>query len=858
MGARLLALGRVLLLAIAGIASLLAPAAAYVLEQGPILNVQGELLLTGGVPATGTYDMTFRLFEASSGGFAVWEQPTGDVVVSGGLFDVELGPFGVSFFAEHPALWLETVVGGDPLPRRPLRSVAYAAAARRAAAAYSLACTDCVPEAALDFPYAGASSKGGAATDLDCGDCVSGDELIEGAIATVHIQDGVVTKEKVAFDYAGSTEKGGAAIDVACDHCVNGDDVAVGVVLPGDVTVEGALEVCKAAGVGCGVKVKSSGLFDKGAGWLGVQVGAGLRVRDAGDTAWRPIESGGGTAYGDLAVEGGNLKVGGRLGVGTPAGAAAIEARQAGTAAIFQNTADTANNQVLALAAGARAVPTAGDSAYMSFLADDAGQDGQERARLTWVQTSPTEGSEDSGLRVHLTRSGSLTEILRLEFGADHHGTVAINPTGTDVDTRIGSTGNANALVVAGATGNVGVGVSVPLAKLDVGGDVRLNGHEIRGMRAENSAGAPVACSPSTAGYFYFDTSKKAFLGCDGSDYQKLSSTVVAPQMVPGFSGFPGPDLTSEGFSQCYGWKNDGSAAGASWSELRSLCGPSTTLVFAGYRSGSTTLIRHDVKLGKPFLSYLPASFPGGLTANHSFDAESKYSWQLSAPWILLAASGNGWTDPGRYWEVNVQGGLTADDGHVLSQAGNNAHDQSSYLGDTYFIYIKLNETHEVVPGFDGFYGPDLGNEGLVQCYGWWNDGFAASTPYSTIKARCGAGTKVVFAGMRAGSTAFIRHDAVLSVPFSTFLPDTFPSSGAGNSFFKSFDVQGKYSWWLGTPWLLLVNYNNGWGDPGRLWEPNVLGGTAAGDGHVLSSDGSNANDQANTLGDKYYIYINK
>lgn len=825
---------------------------------GPVaetLSVQGTLLTSSGVPASGTYDLTFRLFTAASGGAPVFQQTVGGVAVQGGVFDAELGPLPAGLAAAQGALWLETAVGADTLPRRPLRPAPWALAANEAHLARDLACSGCVGAAEVGFPWALSDTAGGAALDLDCAGCVSAAELEAGSVATTHLQTGGVTADKAGFTYAGSPTKGGPAADLQCSGCVSGAEIVAGAALAGDVTVTGSLTACTAGVAGCSLRVGAPGLADQ-AGWLAVQSSAGLRVRDATGASWRPVEAGAVTSYGGVTVASGDLKVSaGAVGIGVAPSGAALDVASPGLPARFRSTADAASVSVARFAAGDRATPQPGDSGHLAFLADDAGQDAQERARLTWVQTSPTEGQEAGGLRFHGTRAGALTELQRLEFGADQRGQVVVNPEQKDVTTRVAAAGVEAALVVDGQTARVGVGTASPQARLHVAGDLQVDGQVL--ARLKNADGPPLACDPAHAGMLYFDAGTSTFRGCDGSSWKELggSSAPPAPRTVSGFTGTLGPDLSGEGLTQCYGWKNDGAAAGATYAEIRTACGSGVSVTFAGYRAGSGTLVRHDMRLGRPLIHLLPSSFPSSRYWQ-VIDADNKYSWWLGSPWLLLVKYGNGWSDPGRLWEVHAAGGATAADGHVLSQDGNNAHDQHLVTGDTYFIYIKLNESFAVVDGFSGFYGPDLSGEGLVQCYGWYNDGATAGASYAEIRARCGAGTRVVFAGHRAGSTSLIRHEALLAQPFVNWLPPTFPNYGDSGFYWSSFDSANNYSWYMGNPWLLLVKKNNGWSDPGRLWEPHAGGGIGADAGHVLSATGNNGLDQASVIGDKYYIYI--
>lgn len=55
----------------------------------------------------------------------------------------------------------------------------------------------------------------------------------------------------------------------------------------------------------------------------------------------------------------------------------------------------------------------------------------------------------------------------------------------------------------------------------------------------------------------------------------------------------------------------------------------------------------------------------------------------------MVGVSGNRWTDPGRLWEIDLQGGVAATSGHVLSQNGDNQNDQQSVTGERYFVYMR-------------------------------------------------------------------------------------------------------------------------------------------------------------------------
>jgi hypothetical protein len=92
----------------------------------PTMSYQGKLVENGS-PVTGSRSMTFRLYDAASGGILYWSEGPKTVSVSSGLFTVTLGdttPFSVSDFARK--LYLEIQVASTVLPRQILQGTPYA------------------------------------------------------------------------------------------------------------------------------------------------------------------------------------------------------------------------------------------------------------------------------------------------------------------------------------------------------------------------------------------------------------------------------------------------------------------------------------------------------------------------------------------------------------------------------------------------------------------------------------------------------------------------------------------------------------------------------------------------------------
>ncbi|MFT7621236.1 MAG: hypothetical protein ACI9WU_000397, partial [Myxococcota bacterium] len=115
------------------------------------LPIQGVLRDGNGSKAPdGTYELSFAMFDAASGGESLWVE-TSSVAVANGVFLASLGaetPLEPSLFATQSALWMEMSVDGDPpLPRWSLGAEAFAfhaGSAEVAQVAEALQCSGCV------------------------------------------------------------------------------------------------------------------------------------------------------------------------------------------------------------------------------------------------------------------------------------------------------------------------------------------------------------------------------------------------------------------------------------------------------------------------------------------------------------------------------------------------------------------------------------------------------------------------------------------------------------------------------------------------------------------------------------------
>jgi hypothetical protein len=83
-----------------------------------VVSYQGRLTDTEGKPIDTTVSLTFRIFDKSTGGNLLWNETHSAVVVTEGVFTVELGPLDSVVFAEA-IRYLEITIGADQviLPR---------------------------------------------------------------------------------------------------------------------------------------------------------------------------------------------------------------------------------------------------------------------------------------------------------------------------------------------------------------------------------------------------------------------------------------------------------------------------------------------------------------------------------------------------------------------------------------------------------------------------------------------------------------------------------------------------------------------------------------------------------------------
>jgi hypothetical protein len=98
-----------------------------------LINYQGMLTDAGETPIDGARNMTFRIYDDTTGGGVLqWSETQSGVQVDNGLFNVILGKSTALDLAFDKSYWLEVEVEGDVMPRIRFTSVGYAYRSRSA------------------------------------------------------------------------------------------------------------------------------------------------------------------------------------------------------------------------------------------------------------------------------------------------------------------------------------------------------------------------------------------------------------------------------------------------------------------------------------------------------------------------------------------------------------------------------------------------------------------------------------------------------------------------------------------------------------------------------------------------------
>jgi len=100
-----------------------------------LINYQGRLTDTVGIPLNGSYNLTFRIYDAETAGNLLWEETQTGIVINKGIFAVLLGSVTNLNLSFDKPYFLEIKVGNEVMsPRQRIASGAYALRSEKAEA----------------------------------------------------------------------------------------------------------------------------------------------------------------------------------------------------------------------------------------------------------------------------------------------------------------------------------------------------------------------------------------------------------------------------------------------------------------------------------------------------------------------------------------------------------------------------------------------------------------------------------------------------------------------------------------------------------------------------------------------------
>ncbi|MCD6595440.1 hypothetical protein J7L68_07180 [bacterium] len=98
----------------------------FAADVSRVINYQGKLF-DGDGPASGSYNIGYKLYTVETGGTACWEQTAHSITVTNGLFSDTLGVHIDITLSANEVLWLAIVIEGTELsPRERLWAAPYA------------------------------------------------------------------------------------------------------------------------------------------------------------------------------------------------------------------------------------------------------------------------------------------------------------------------------------------------------------------------------------------------------------------------------------------------------------------------------------------------------------------------------------------------------------------------------------------------------------------------------------------------------------------------------------------------------------------------------------------------------------
>jgi hypothetical protein len=231
-----------------------------------MINFQGSLTGSDGLPLDGTFSFLFSIYSVATDCEPVWKEIR-EVFVSSGMYSIQLGsidPFPPDLFGSDN-LFLEIQVYHDGIndwetltPRMRLTSTAFAMKAAEAERVSNGAITSVM------------MSPGAMTSNVLSNNAVTAAKISRGAVGSDQISDSSVAAADVAFYYAAGSTRGGATLDLDSTDCVSSFEVQAPLSLNG----ASATAIVKGTNTGSGFGVQG----EHGNGNYGYLGGSGAGV----------------------------------------------------------------------------------------------------------------------------------------------------------------------------------------------------------------------------------------------------------------------------------------------------------------------------------------------------------------------------------------------------------------------------------------------------------------------------------------------------------------------------------------------------------------------------------------------------